>query len=100
MSIFPGAGKLFLMTIDRRSLVEKAEAALLSKNFLEAEILYRQLAAHLGFSLGPNHFEVAVVLHQLAMVLEELGRHDDAAPVRQEASQIMARLNRHPSSRD
>jgi hypothetical protein len=79
---------------DRRSLLEKAEAAKMSKNYLEAEILYRQLAAHLGYSLGPNHFEVAIVLHQLATVLEEMGRHDDAMPFRHQASSIMQRLNR------
>jgi hypothetical protein len=82
------------MTLERRSLLERAEEAKQSKKFLEAEILYRQLAAHLGYSLGPNHFEVAIVLHQLAMLLEEMGREEDAAPFRQQASTILQKLNR------
>jgi hypothetical protein len=82
------------MTLERRSLLERAEAAKLSKNFLEAEILYRQLAAHLGYSLGPNHFEVAIVLHQLATLLEEMGRAEDAGPFRKQASTILQKLNR------
>jgi hypothetical protein len=78
---------------DRRSLLARAEAAKSAKDYSEAEILYRQLAVTLGYSLGAEHFEVAVVLHELATLLEETGREEDALPFRERASAIMRKLN-------
>lgn len=58
----------------------------------EAEILYRQLIAHIEYLLGPVHLDMAVALHGLAQVLERKEEEEEAISTREKASQILKRL--------
>lgn len=73
--------------------IQAAENADLLGRLGEAEQLYRQAAAILETTLGPNHLEVAITYHCLAQLLERQGKSDDAFDVRLHISKILAARN-------
>lgn len=78
----------------KNSLFDRAENALQSGKLEEAEILYRQLIAHIEYLLGHVHLDMAVALHGLAQVLEKKDEHEEAFATRQKASAILKKLER------
>ena len=69
--------------------MDKANYAMIKGDFAEAERLYRLQIEELEAKLGPNHFDIAVVLHSLALVLEIQNKLEESQQIRERTSVIL-----------
>jgi tetratricopeptide (TPR) repeat protein len=72
-----------------RTLVEQAQAAANSGNWSAAEELYEKALDCLRATLGSDHLEVAMALHNLAVVVAEQGREFEARQLNREVTAIL-----------
>lgn len=61
-----------------REFVTLAEEAIIRTDYVQAEELCRIAIRSLEPLLGPDHFEVGIAVHYLAVALEEQGRVEEA----------------------
>lgn len=71
-------GLLFECKEHAKEFARLAEEALLRREYAEAEQLCRLGIRWLEPILGPDHFEVGIVTHYLAVALEEQGKVSEA----------------------
>lgn len=79
---------------DCRSLVQKGHDALEQKNFDDAEVFFKEALHCLQKALGPNHIEIAMILHNLSALYEKAGRAQEAELLGRRVSQIMSRARK------
>jgi hypothetical protein len=79
----------------KKSALEQADEMLLQERFVDAEHMYKRVLTILKESLGPEHHEVASIMHKLAAALAGQGKNKEAAPLEKHANVIMSVNNEH-----
>lgn len=89
MLTLKGWGVLFESKEHAREYARLAEEAILRKDFQEAEQLCRLGLRMLEPLLGPEHLDVGVVTHYLAVALEEQGKVSEALDLLNKTGRIL-----------
>jgi hypothetical protein len=71
----------------------RAQRAAQSGQLIEAELLYRQLISTLEYLFGEEHLDIAVSSHELARLLEEQGKIQEALKWREKTSELLLKLD-------
>lgn len=69
--------------------MDMANKAMIAGDYAEAERIYRLEIESLEKQLGADHFELALVMHSLALVLEIQQRYAEAESLRERTSEIL-----------
>jgi len=81
-------------TNEKQSLRDRAQDSLKRGELADAEVLYRQLISHLEYVFGLHHVEVALAMHQLANILDQLERIDEAVELREKTSLLLLEIHK------
>lgn len=74
-----------------RRLIERAHIAVAAEDWEAAEELYLEAVESLRSTLGPDHIEVAMVMHNLAAVLENQGLKVEARYINRHVTLILVK---------